>query len=116
MRLNDVGAENGELELFVNGESVANLGGIVMRADDGARILGIEMQTFFGGVCPSIVRAFGVIAAGGLVPIRPLETLFALGQEVLIWVLLIGSDSSWASPVDQDAYFADFSVAITEML
>ncbi|OJT01567.1 hypothetical protein TRAPUB_7963 [Trametes pubescens] len=75
MRLNDVGAENGELELFVNGESVANLGGIVMRADDGARILGIEMQTFFGG-----------------------------------------SDSSWASPVDQDAYIADFSVAITEML
>ncbi|OJT02033.1 hypothetical protein TRAPUB_7567 [Trametes pubescens] len=27
-----------------------------------------------------------------------------------------GSDSSWASPVDQDVYFSDFSVAITETL
>ena len=27
-----------------------------------------------------------------------------------------GSDSSWASPTDQDVYFSDFSVAITEML
>ena len=28
--------------------------------------------------------------------------------------VFVGSDSSWASPTDQDVYFADFSVAITE--
>ncbi|KAI0355136.1 hypothetical protein OH77DRAFT_1403497 [Trametes cingulata] len=75
VRLNDPGKENGELELFVNGKSVVNVGGLVLRDSSSGRIRGIQMQTFFGG-----------------------------------------SDSSWASPVDQDIYFSDFSVAITEML
>ncbi|KAI0668352.1 hypothetical protein C8Q78DRAFT_980244 [Trametes maxima] len=75
VRLNDAGQENGELELFVGGESVVSVGGLVLRDSDAGRIRGIQMQTFFGG-----------------------------------------SDSSWASPVDQDVYFSDFSVAITETL
>ncbi|KAI0373148.1 hypothetical protein BV20DRAFT_938489 [Pilatotrama ljubarskyi] len=75
VRLNDPGKENGELELFVNGKSVVNVGGLVLRDSSSGRIRGIQMQTFFGG-----------------------------------------SDSSWASPVDQDIYFSDFSVAITETL
>ncbi|KAI8974253.1 hypothetical protein BD414DRAFT_424462 [Trametes punicea] len=75
VRLNDAGQTNGELELFVDGESVFTVEGLVFRDSDAGRIRGIQMQTFFGG-----------------------------------------SDSSWASPQDQSAYFSDFSVAITETL
>jgi len=75
VRLNDVGQTNGEIQLFVNGESVINVGGLVLRDSDAGRIRGMQMQTFFGG-----------------------------------------SDQSWASPVSQDTYFSDFSVAVTETL
>ncbi|OCH86197.1 hypothetical protein OBBRIDRAFT_738440 [Obba rivulosa] len=75
VRLNDAGQSNGELQLFVNGESVINVGGLVLRDSDAGRIRGMQMQTFFGG-----------------------------------------SDSSWASPVTQDTYFSDFSLAVTESL
>ncbi|CDO71910.1 Polysaccharide Lyase Family 14 protein [Trametes cinnabarina] len=78
VRLNDVGKQNGELEVFFNGKSVINVGGLVLRDSSSGRIRGIQMQTFFGG-----------------------------GHR---------SDSSWATPVDQDIYFSDFSVAITETL
>lgn len=49
VRLNDVGETNGELELFVGGQSVINVGGLVLRDSDAGRIRGIMMQTFFGG-------------------------------------------------------------------
>ncbi|CAL1703289.1 unnamed protein product [Somion occarium] len=75
VRLNDPGQSNGELELFYEGQSVINVGGLVLRDKDVGRIRGIQMQTFFGG-----------------------------------------SDSSWASPKDQDVFFADFSVAVTQKL
>ncbi|EMD34310.1 polysaccharide lyase family 14 protein [Gelatoporia subvermispora B] len=75
VRLNDAGQENGEIQLFVNGESVINVGGLVLRDSDEGRIRGMQMQTFFGG-----------------------------------------SDPSYATPVDQDTYFSDFSLAITESL
>ncbi|GLB35532.1 hypothetical protein LshimejAT787_0210970 [Lyophyllum shimeji] len=75
VRLNDVGQANGELELFVNGKSVVNVGGLVLRDSSAGRIRGIQMQTFFGGSHPD-----------------------------------------FASPKDQNAYFSDFSVAITETL
>lgn len=37
---------------------------------------------------------------------------------ILIHVFLrcIGSDSSYATPIDQDVYFSDFGAAITELL
>ncbi|PSR70869.1 hypothetical protein PHLCEN_2v13231 [Hermanssonia centrifuga] len=75
VRLNDVGQSNGELELFIGGQSVVNVGGLVLSNSTDGRIRGMQMQTFFGG-----------------------------------------SDSSWASPIDQYVYFSDFSVAITESL
>ncbi|EJF56287.1 hypothetical protein DICSQDRAFT_141339 [Dichomitus squalens LYAD-421 SS1] len=75
VRLNDAGQSNGELEVFIAGKSVINVGGLVIRDSSAGRIRGLQMQTFFGG-----------------------------------------SDSSWASPTDQDVYFSDFSVAITEDL
>ncbi|KAI0062026.1 hypothetical protein BV25DRAFT_1870500 [Artomyces pyxidatus] len=73
VRLNDVGQANGELELFVNGQSVVNVGGLILRARDAGRIQGMQLQTFFGG-----------------------------------------HTKPYASPKDQDVYFSDFSVAITE--
>ncbi|KZT18836.1 polysaccharide lyase family 14 protein [Neolentinus lepideus HHB14362 ss-1] len=75
VRLNDAGAENGELEVFANGKSVISVGGLVLRNSSSGRIRGMMMQTFFGG-----------------------------------------STSDWATPRDQDVYFADLSVAITKTL
>lgn len=49
VRLNDVNQQNGELQLWANGESVINVGGLVLRNSDAGRIRGIQMQTFFGG-------------------------------------------------------------------
>lgn len=92
VRLNDVGQSNGELELFVGGQSVVNVGGLVLTNSTTGRIRGMQMQTFFGGEYrPKPYRMRHSYAA-------------------------LGSDSSWATPVDQDVYFSDFSVAITESL
>jgi hypothetical protein len=75
VRLNDVGQANGELELFVNGKSVINVDGLILR-DSGAGLMrGLQMQTFFGG-----------------------------------------SQPQFASPKDQDVYFSDFTVSVTETL
>jgi hypothetical protein len=75
VKLNDVGKPNGELELFVNGKSVINVDGLVLRSSGAGRIRGMQMQTFFGG-----------------------------------------SHVGFASPKDQDVYFSDFSVAVTQTL
>jgi hypothetical protein len=75
VRLNDVGKSNGQLEVFVNGQSIINVSGLVLRNSEEGRIRGIQMQTFFGG-----------------------------------------HEAQWASPKNQDAFFSDFSVAITEKL
>lgn len=49
VRLNDVGQANGELELYVGGQSVINVGGLILRDNEEGKIRGIQMQTFFGG-------------------------------------------------------------------
>lgn len=49
VRLNDVGKENGELQLWVDGQSVVSVSGLVLRNSDKGRIRGIQAQTFFGG-------------------------------------------------------------------
>ncbi|KAJ7114560.1 hypothetical protein C8R43DRAFT_127191 [Mycena crocata] len=49
VRLNDAGKANGELELFVEGESKIKVTGLVLRNNEAGRIRGIIMQTFFGG-------------------------------------------------------------------
>ncbi|KAJ2911700.1 hypothetical protein MD484_g8714, partial [Candolleomyces efflorescens] len=73
VKLNDIGQSNGEIELFVNGKSVINVSGLVLRTSNAGKFRGMQMQTFFGGSKPE-----------------------------------------FASPKDQDVYFSDFSVAITE--
>lgn len=59
VRLNDVGKENGEIEFFSNGQSVINVGGLVLRQNASGRIRGLQLQTFFGGMSSSFL-------AGGL--------------------------------------------------
>ncbi|KAI0317489.1 hypothetical protein OF83DRAFT_1058634 [Amylostereum chailletii] len=74
--LNDEGQANGEIELFVNGDSKISVDGLIIAysdTDTPTRAQGIMAQSFFGG-----------------------------------------SDDSWASPQDQNIYFADFSAAVTK--
>ncbi|KAF8062352.1 hypothetical protein FPV67DRAFT_1702853 [Lyophyllum atratum] len=78
--LNDVGQANSELKLFINGKSVVNVNGFILRDNALGRMCGIQMQTFGGTTLPA------------------------------------GSSPDFASPKDQNAYFSDFSVAITESL
>ncbi|KAF8162775.1 hypothetical protein B0H34DRAFT_651893 [Crassisporium funariophilum] len=75
VRLNDVGKANGQIELFVNGKSVINVSGLILRDNNAGKFRGMQMQTFFGGSKPE-----------------------------------------FASPKDQDIFFSDFSVAITQKL
>lgn len=51
VKLNDVGQANGEIELFVEGKSVINIDGLILRDSDEGRIRGLQMQSFFGGEC-----------------------------------------------------------------
>ena len=39
-----------------------------------------------------------------------------LRMDVLTWLIVAGNDASWATPKDQNVFFGDFSVAITENL
>ncbi|KAF8970939.1 polysaccharide lyase family 14 protein [Flammula alnicola] len=49
VKLNDAGKANGELELFVEGKSVIQVSGLILRDSNAGRIRGIQMQSFFGG-------------------------------------------------------------------
>ena len=49
VKLNDAGETNGEMELFVEGDSVIKVSGLQITDSDSGRIRGIIMQTFFGG-------------------------------------------------------------------
>ncbi|KAJ7138447.1 hypothetical protein C8R43DRAFT_1089316 [Mycena crocata] len=49
VKLNDVGKANGEMQLWVNGKSVIEVTGLIMRDSDAGRHRGIQVQTFFGG-------------------------------------------------------------------
>lgn len=59
VKLNDPGQANGEMQLWVNGKSVIDVSGIILRDSAAGRHRGIQMQTFFGWcdlwrrVCPS---------------------------------------------------------------
>ncbi|KAJ7464742.1 polysaccharide lyase family 14 protein [Mycena galericulata] len=49
VKLNAVGSEDGELELWVDGKSVINVSGLTFRNSEQSRIKGGHFQTFFGG-------------------------------------------------------------------
>jgi hypothetical protein len=49
VRLNDPGKANGQLQLYANGRTVVNVGGLVLATSSQGRIRGMQFQTFFGG-------------------------------------------------------------------
>ncbi|KAJ7064406.1 hypothetical protein B0H15DRAFT_794682, partial [Mycena belliarum] len=49
VKLNAVGCEDGELELWVDGKSVITVSGLMFRDSEQSRIKGGHFQTFFGG-------------------------------------------------------------------
>ncbi|KAF8514708.1 hypothetical protein BU17DRAFT_52395 [Hysterangium stoloniferum] len=52
VKLNDIGEENGEVELWIDGVSVLKVDGLVLRTSDKSLIQGLHFQTFFGGSTP----------------------------------------------------------------
>ncbi|KAF6748692.1 polysaccharide lyase family 14 protein [Ephemerocybe angulata] len=51
-KLNDIGAENGEVEVWIDGRRVISIDGLMLRESDAHSIRGIQFQTFFGGHTP----------------------------------------------------------------
>jgi len=49
VKLNDIGVANGELELFINGESKILAKGLILRKAPDSRVQGMHWSTFFGG-------------------------------------------------------------------
>jgi len=47
--LNDVGVANGEIDIWVNGDKVICITGIVIRENADTVVRGAHFQTFFGG-------------------------------------------------------------------
>lgn len=62
VRLNDVGKANGELEMFVDGQSVVNVGGLVLTNSTSGRIRGMQFQTFFGGKHNLLWKRLGLLS------------------------------------------------------
>lgn len=52
VKLNDVGSSNGELQVWVDGESVLSLTGLELRVNEQSVFRGVQAQTFFGGNKP----------------------------------------------------------------
>jgi len=49
VRLNDVGSTDGEVQIFINGESVIHADGLEIITNPEAGLKGMHFQTFFGG-------------------------------------------------------------------
>ncbi|KAH9941436.1 hypothetical protein B0H21DRAFT_752716 [Amylocystis lapponica] len=51
VKLNELGKEDGEIEIFIDGRSVLAVSGVVLRTKEGpeAHVQGLHVQTFFGG-------------------------------------------------------------------
>ncbi|KAF8514707.1 hypothetical protein BU17DRAFT_94219 [Hysterangium stoloniferum] len=92
VKLNDVGEENGEVELWIDGVSVLNVDGLVLRTSDKSLIQGLHFETFFGGKT-SVLRNY-------------------TPSHMILCVPLIGSTPDWASPRDQRAWFSSVSGAV----
>ncbi|KZT27188.1 polysaccharide lyase family 14 protein [Neolentinus lepideus HHB14362 ss-1] len=52
VRLNDVGQENGEVEVYIDGVSMIRVHGLTLRDETAPHVKGMHFQTFFGGSSP----------------------------------------------------------------
>lgn len=72
MKLNDVGKNNGEIRLFVNGEPAITLYGVSMRTSEESVFQGMHFQTFFGGgtsdwASPKTQKAYFADVSGAVI-------------------------------------------------
>lgn len=49
IKLNDIGQNNGEFQVWANGVEIMNIVGLSFRSDDTSRVRGCQIQTFMGG-------------------------------------------------------------------
>ncbi|KAG6333135.1 hypothetical protein ID866_5949 [Astraeus odoratus] len=52
VKLNSVGDANGEVQVWINGESIIHAHGLILRDEEVSHIKGMHFQTFFGGHTP----------------------------------------------------------------
>jgi hypothetical protein len=50
VRLNDIGVDNGEIEVWIDGCSVISVDGLALRSSTSSVLRGMHFQTFFGGM------------------------------------------------------------------
>ena len=50
VRLNDIGVDNGEIEVWIDGCSVILIDSLALRSSTSSVLRGMHFQTFFGGV------------------------------------------------------------------
>ncbi|KAI0061853.1 polysaccharide lyase family 14 protein [Artomyces pyxidatus] len=72
IKMNDVGQENGEVEVYIDGESVIRIEGLVLRDDPASYVQGLHFQTFFGGhsadwASPKDQRAWFTSVSGAVI-------------------------------------------------
>jgi hypothetical protein len=78
----------GQIQLWIDGNSVIDLDGLTLRDTEAGKIKGMHFQTFFGGMSLKL-------------SLYPPKIKF-----------LVGHDVDWASPKDQRAWFADITGTI----
>ncbi|ETW74606.1 polysaccharide lyase family 14 protein [Heterobasidion irregulare TC 32-1] len=76
VKMNHVGRENGEVEVYIDGTSVLRATSLVLREDPASRIRGMHFQTFFGGnkpdwASPKHQRAWFASITGAIVQPEP---------------------------------------------
>ncbi|KAI0320561.1 hypothetical protein OF83DRAFT_567460 [Amylostereum chailletii] len=72
VKLNAIGVEDGEVEVYVDGKSVIHATGLSLRDDPTSHVKGMHFQTFFGGHTPDWAspcdqRAWFASVTGGIV-------------------------------------------------
>lgn len=88
---------SGEIQLWIDGESVIYATGLTIRQSEGGRIRGMHFQTFFGGQSRSISLAFCSLSVFSFTKLD-----------------FVGHTPDWASPRDQKAWFADVTGVVIE--
>ncbi|EKM53798.1 polysaccharide lyase family 14 protein [Phanerochaete carnosa HHB-10118-sp] len=78
VRMNTVGHADGEIEVFIDGQSVLHATGLILRDTDAAEssVQGLHFQTFFGGsseewACPKDQKAWFTNVSGAILRAEP---------------------------------------------
>ncbi|KAI0644863.1 hypothetical protein C8Q79DRAFT_912209 [Trametes meyenii] len=87
VKINDLGQENGEIEVTIDGKSAILATGLVLRTQEGAdaRVQGLHFQTFFGGhtkewASPKEQRAWFANISGAV--LKPVSSTHSIHDEL----------------------------------